>query len=137
KGKVLIAEDDPDTNSLLTELLIRKGFETVRALNGYEALAAAYRERPDLILLDLRMPGMDGYEALTRLKRDPATRDIPIIAISAHSADVEMERQRLQALGVREFLSKPFSFDLLLGEIERALEDDKAEEKDGESRENN
>ena len=135
KGKVLIAEDDPDTNSLLTELLIRQGFETVRALNGYEALAAAYRERPDLILLDLRMPGMDGYEALTRLKRDPATRDIPIIAISAHSADVEMERQRLQALGVREFLSKPFSFDLLLGEIERALEDDETEEKDSELQE--
>ena len=128
KGKVLIAEDDPDTNSLLTELLIRKGFETVRALNGYEALAAAYRERPDLILLDLRMPGMDGYEALTRLKRDQVTQDIPIIAISAHAADVEVERQRLQALGVREFLSKPFSFDLLLGEIERALEDGGSQE---------
>ncbi|MDY7041997.1 MAG: response regulator, partial [Chloroflexota bacterium] len=123
KGKVLIAEDDPDTSSLLTELLVRRGFETVRALNGYEALAAAYRERPDLILLDLRMPGMDGYEALNRLKRDSATRHIPIIAISAHAADVDLERQRLQALGVREFLSKPFSFGLLLEEIRRALGD--------------
>ncbi|MBC7249977.1 MAG: response regulator [Anaerolineae bacterium] len=123
KGKVLIAEDDVDTNNLLSELLLRKGFETVRAFNGYETLAAAYRERPDLILLDLLMPGMDGYEALNRLKRDQATKDIPIIAISAHAADVELERQRLQALGVREFLSKPFSFELLLSEIERTLED--------------
>jgi len=130
KGKVLIAEDDLDTGSLLAELLIRRGFEAVRAINGYEALAAAYRERPDLILLDLRMPGMDGYEALTRLKRDQATRDIPVIAISAHATDVEVERQRLQTLGVREFLSKPFSFELLLGEIERALADNRLQEPD-------
>ena len=122
KGKVLVAEDDPDTSGLLAELLISKGFETVRAFNGYETLAAAYRERPDLILLDLIMPGMDGYETLTRLKRDQATRDIPVIAISAHAVDVEIERQRLQTLGVKEFLSKPFSFELLLSEIERALE---------------
>jgi PAS domain S-box-containing protein len=128
KGRVLIAEDDPDTGGLLTELLVRQGFETVRALNGYEALAAAYRERPDLILLDLRMPGMDGYEALTRLKRDPATQHIAIIAMSAHSADVEVERQRLQAMGVREFLSKPFSFGLLLGEIEQALKNSGSQE---------
>jgi PAS domain S-box-containing protein len=131
RGKVLIAEDDPDTSNLLAQLLIRRGFVTMQAVNGYEALAAVYRERPDLILLDLRMPGMDGYEALTRLKRDKATRDIPIIAISAHAADVEVERQRLQALGVREFLSKPFSFELLLNEIERTLENSRSQDDNG------
>jgi Response regulators consisting of a CheY-like receiver domain and a winged-helix DNA-binding domain len=98
------------------------GFTPLVAANGYEALAMARRYRPDLILLDLRLPGMDGYESLTHLKRDAVTQTIPIIAISAHVADVEKERKRLIALGANSFLAKPFLIEDLLAEVEAALQ---------------
>jgi two-component system cell cycle response regulator DivK len=91
------------------------------AADGYEALAMTRRHRPDLILLDLRLPGMDGYEAVTHLKRDAVTQTIPIIAISAHAVNTEEERKRLIALGAVSFLPKPFSIGELLDEIELAL----------------
>jgi len=82
----------------------------------------ARRYRPNLILLDLRLPGMDGYEALTHLKRDAVTQAIPIVAMSAHVADAEQERKRLIALGANSFLPKPFSIEELLNEVEAALQ---------------
>jgi CheY-like chemotaxis protein len=85
-------------------------------------MTTARRHRPDLILLDLRLPGMDGYEALTHLKRDAVTQTIPIIAISAHVSDTEQERKRLIALGAATFIPKPFSIGDLLGEVESALQ---------------
>lgn len=121
KSRVLIAEDNPETASLLTRILDRYGFLTMVAVNGYEALATARREKPGLILLDLRMPGMDGYEALVRLKQDVETRDIPIIAMSAHAADYSSEREKLLSLGAVEFLSKPFSVEQLVVELERVM----------------
>lgn len=123
KGKVLIAEDDPDTAEMLIELLQRHDYETLHASDGYETLVVARRERPGLILLDLRMPGMDGYEALTRLKKDPETRGIPILAMSAHAVDAAQERLKLQAMGAEDFFSKPLSLDALLAEIERVTLD--------------
>jgi PAS domain S-box-containing protein len=119
KGTVLIAEDTQDTADLLTELLTKHGYEALHAINGYETLATARREHPDLILLDLRMPGMDGYEALTRLKKDTETRNIPILVMSAHAADAVQERLRLQAMGAEDFVSKPFSLEELIQEVER------------------
>ena len=124
KAKVLIAEDDPDTAGLLTQMLEHYGFQTLHAVDGYEALAMARRERPGLILLDLRMPGMDGYEALVRLKRDEETCDIPIIAMSAHAPDYESAREKLLSLGATEFLSKPFTIDQLVAELEKVLAED-------------
>jgi CheY-like chemotaxis protein len=97
------------------------GFTPLVAADGYEALTMTRRHRPDLILLDLRLPGMDGFEALTHLKRDAVTQTIPIIAISAHVADTERERKRLVTLGASAFLPKPFSIGDLLSEIEAAL----------------
>jgi DNA-binding response OmpR family regulator len=119
KGQVLIAEDTEDTAELLGDLLSKNGYEVSHAWNGYETLAAARRDQPGLILLDLRMPGMDGYEALTRLKKDPETREIPILVMSAHAADPVQERLRLRAMGAEDFLSKPFSLEMLLREVER------------------
>jgi len=119
KDKVLIAEDAPDTAEMLIELLKKRDYEPLLAMDGYETLALARRERPKLILLDLRMPGMDGYEALTRLKKDSETRDIPILVMSAHAADPVQERLKVQAMGARDFLSKPFSLKKLIEEIER------------------
>jgi PAS domain S-box-containing protein len=122
QGRVLIVEDDPDTVGLLEATMRQIGFTPLVAADGYEALTVARRHRPDIVLLDLRLPGMDGFEALTHLKRDAITQTIPIIAISAHVADTERERNRLLALGAAAFLPKPFSISDLLSEIEAALQ---------------
>ena len=122
QGCVLIVEDDPDTIGLFSSTMRKIGFTPLVAANGYEALAMARRYRPDLILLDLRLPGMDGYESLTHLKRDVVTQTIPIIAVSAHASNAEQERNRLIALGASSFLPKPFSINELLTEIEAALQ---------------
>jgi hypothetical protein len=121
QGRVLIVEDDPDTVGFLEAAMRQIGFTPLVAADGYEALTMTRRHRPDLILLDLRLPGMDGFEALTHLKRDAVTQTIPIIAISAHVADTERERKRLLTLGASAFLPKPFSIGDLLSEIEAAL----------------
>jgi PAS domain S-box-containing protein len=118
KGKILIAEDTEDTATMLFELLGRYGYQTLLAANGYEALAVARREQPGLILLDLKMPGMDGYEALTHLKKDPQTRNIPILVMSAHAVDPVQERLRLQEMGATDFFAKPLSLDALLRGIQ-------------------
>jgi CheY-like chemotaxis protein len=117
RGTILIAEDTPDTAELLVELLSGNGYQVLHAENGYEALAMARREQPELMLLDLRMPGMDGYEALTHLQKDPETRNIPILVMSAHAADPVQERIRVQAMGAKDFLSKPFSLEGLLSQV--------------------
>ena len=122
QGRVLVVEDDPDTIGLFSSTMRKIGFTPLVAANGYEALAMARRYRPDLILLDLRLPGMDGYESLTHLKRDVVTQTIPIIAVSAHASNAEQERNRLIALGASTFLPKPFSINELLTEIEAALQ---------------
>jgi DNA-binding response OmpR family regulator len=121
QGQALIVDDDADTVALLSATVRQIGFIPLVATDGYEALAMTRRYRPDLILLDLRLPGMDGYEALTHLKRDAVTQAIPIVVISAHVADTELERKRLIALGAADFIPKPFSIDELLDQIEAAL----------------
>ncbi len=122
QGRVLIVDDDVDTLGLLSAAMRQIGFTSLVAADGYEALAMTRRYRPDLILLDLRLPGMDGYEALAHLKRDAVTQVIPIVAISAHVADTEQERKRLIASGAASFLPKPFSIEELLAEVESALQ---------------
>ncbi|HEY73129.1 MAG: hypothetical protein DRJ03_22780 [Chloroflexi bacterium] len=122
QGRVLIVEDDPDTVGLLAATMRQIGFTSLVAADGYEALTLARRYRPNLILLDLRLPGMDGFETLTHLKRDTVTQTVPIIAVSAHVANVDRERNRLIALGAASFLPKPFSIGDLLNEVEDALQ---------------
>lgn len=122
QGRVLIVEDDSDTVGMLATTMRQIGFTSLVAADGYEALTLARRYRPDLILLDLRLPGMDGFETLTHLKRDVVTQTIPIIAVSAHVADADQERRRLIALGAASFIPKPFSIGDLLDEIEEVLQ---------------
>jgi PAS domain S-box-containing protein len=122
QGRVLIVEDDPDTLGMLSATMRQIGFTPLVAGDGYEALTLARRHRPDLILLDLWLPGMNGYETLSHLKRDAVTQTIPIVAMSAHVADVDHERNRLIALGASSFLLKPFSVEDLLAEAEAALQ---------------
>jgi CheY-like chemotaxis protein len=121
QGRVLIVEDDEDTVDMLARALRRVGFTTETARDGYEALAAARRIRPDVILLDLRLPGMDGYEALSHLKRSIVTSTIPIIAISAHVTNPEVERKRLIMLGATDFLPKPLAVEQLIAMVDRAI----------------
>ncbi|RLC91114.1 MAG: hypothetical protein DRI77_14205, partial [Chloroflexi bacterium] len=122
QGRVLVVDDDPDTSDLLSATMRRVGFTPLVAADGYEALTMARRYRPNLILLDLRLPGMDGFEALTHLKRDAVTQTIPIIAVSAHVIDADRERKRLVAMGAAAFIPKPFSIGELLDEVEAVLQ---------------
>jgi PAS domain S-box-containing protein len=119
RGRVLVVEDDVDTIEMMRVALRRVGYTVDVAAEGYEAVSLARRWRPQVILLDLRLPGMDGYEILTHLKRSPATRNIPIIVASAHVADAASEEKRLQSMGVVSFMPKPFSVNSLVEEIDR------------------
>src|SRR6266851_1814463 len=100
--RILVAEDDPDNRCIVVKVPTLEGYETLEADNGRSALALARRERPDLIVMDLGMPGMDGWEAARRLKADPQTADIPIIALTAW----DEERAR-EAGCCNGYLSKP------------------------------
>jgi two-component system cell cycle response regulator DivK len=118
--KVLYVEDNDDNVYMLKmRLELLDGFEVLVAEDGEKGCAAALAERPDIILMDLELPGVDGWEAARRLKGDPQTRDIPIIALSAHVlADA---RERALAAGCDEFDGKPVDFARLLATIRRLL----------------
>ena len=103
--RILVAEDDPDNRSIVVKVLTLEGYETLEAADGRSALALVRRERPDLIVMDLGMPGMDGWEASRRLKADPQTADIPIIALTAFALRGDEERAR--EAGCDDYLPKP------------------------------
>jgi PAS domain S-box-containing protein len=117
-GRILVVEDDPDTIEMMRVALRRVGYTVDVASDGYEALSLARRWQPEVILLDLRLPGMDGYESLSHFKRNPDTQDIPIVVVSAHVADQTREEKRLKALGVRRFVPKPFTIRELVEAID-------------------
>jgi two-component system cell cycle response regulator DivK len=118
--RVLYVEDNDDNVYMLKmRLELAEGFEVLVAGDGEKGCAAALAERPDIILMDLELPGMDGWEAARRLKGDPQTRDIPIVALSAHV--LAGARERALAAGCDEFDTKPVDFDRLLATIRRLL----------------
>jgi PAS domain S-box-containing protein len=118
---ILVVDDDRDTTGLVQEVLGRAGFTVRIANNGFEALAVARQEQPGLILLDLKMPGLDGYEVLKRLKRYRATQAIPVVVVTGSVTDEEIKRQKVLALGAAQFLTKPFAIDDFVEEIRRVL----------------
>jgi len=118
--KLLYVEDNEDNFYMLQlRFDVLGGYEVLRARDGAVAIAMAASERPDLILMDLNLPEIDGWEAIRRLRADPATRDIPIIALSAHA--MAGDRETALATGCDEFDTKPIEFTRLLAKIERAL----------------
>jgi DNA-binding response OmpR family regulator len=118
-AKILIAEDERDIRDLITFTLGFAGYEVVAAANGEEALSLARQEVPDLILMDVRMPRMTGYEACAEMKKDDRLKDIPVIFLSAKGQDTEIQAG-LQA-GAQEYLLKPFAPDQLTARIQAVL----------------
>jgi CheY-like chemotaxis protein len=106
-AKILIAEDEPDIRDLVTFTLNFAGHSVVAVGNGADAVVAAREESPDLILMDVRMPRMTGYEACALMKADPVTADIPVVFLSAKGQDSEIQTG-LNA-GATEYLLKPFA----------------------------
>jgi two-component system cell cycle response regulator DivK len=117
---ILLVEDMIDARELYAEYLTYTGYSVVTAINGHEAIRLARLLRPDLILMDIRLPGMDGLEATTDLKADADLRHIPVVAITADPSG-ELSARAL-AVGCAAFISKPATPDLVAREISRVLE---------------
>ncbi len=118
--KIVFADDDFLIRKLYQRHLEKAGYEIVEATNGREAVEAARRENPELAVLDIVMPEEDGLSALLELKRSPATRNLPVILISAESKYYPHRRELLEA-GAADFLTKPFGPAQLLAAIEQCL----------------
>jgi CheY-like chemotaxis protein len=118
-AKILIAEDERDIRDLITFTLRFAGHEVVATTNGEEAYQRALEDPPDLILLDVRMPRMTGYEACKRIKAEESTSDIPIVFLSAKGQEMEV-RTGLEA-GAEKYILKPFSPDQLTQEVSKIL----------------
>lgn len=118
-AKILIAEDERDIRDLITYTLRFAGHEVISTTNGEEAYQAALKELPDLILLDVRMPRMTGYEACEQLKATTSTQDIPVVFLSAKGQESEV-KTGMEA-GADEYILKPFSPDQLTARIQEIL----------------
>ena len=119
--RILYVEDNDDNVYMLkTRLELLDDFEVLVAENGEIGCAKAAAEKPDLIVMDLELPVVDGWEATRRLKNNPATRDIPVIALSAHA--LAGSREKALAAGCNEFDTKPVDFDRLVTSIRRVLD---------------
>jgi DNA-binding response OmpR family regulator len=112
---VLIADDEPITRMLVKVLLERENFEVLEARNGDEAVAVATTGRPDLVLLDLNMPVMDGYEAIHHLRHDASLPNLPIIVLTAE--DGQTVERRVLAMGADDYMLKPFEAQVLLSRV--------------------
>ncbi|TFH37915.1 MAG: response regulator [Anaerolineales bacterium] len=118
-AKILIAEDERDIRNLIAISLEHAGHEVITTVDGESALEQVYTERPDLVLLDVRMPRLDGYEVCRRIKLDLSLRKIPVAFLSAKGQKAEIE-QGLQA-GAEAYIIKPFSLDTLLSTVAKLL----------------
>jgi len=116
---ILLVDDYEDARVMYGHFLRMSGYEPLEAATGEEALELAHSRLPDLILLDMSLPGIDGWEVTTELKRNPRTKHIPIVALTAHA--LQSERQRTERVGCDGFLAKPCAPPDLLAEIARLL----------------
>ena len=118
-AKILLVEDNEMNRDMLSRRLIKRGHEVVIAVDGQEGVNMASSEGPDVILLDMSLPVMDGWEAARHLKADQATKSIPIIALTAHA--MAGDRERCLEAGCEDYDTKPVEFKRLLGKIDAAL----------------
>ncbi len=122
RGLILVVDDDRDNLSLMREVLRRHGFSVQTTGQGRRALQIARENRPALILLDLKLRDVDGYQVLRNLKSDPRTRDIPVVIMSGSLTDEELKEQRALSLGAVRFLTKPFAIEEFVREISVLLQ---------------
>ena len=117
--RVLIVEDQEDNRAILRDLLSSAGYELIEASNGEEGVALAERERPDLILMDIQLPVVDGYEATRRIKGNASLRSIPIIAVTSYA--LSGDEAKAEEAGCDGYVAKPFSPRQLLAKIREYL----------------
>ena len=112
---ILVVEDQEDNRQILRDLLTSGGFDMIEAENGADAITAAQANRPDLILMDIQLPILDGYEATRRIKADPALKSIPIIVVTSYALSGDEDKAR--RAGCDDYVAKPFSPRELLAKI--------------------
>lgn len=112
---ILIVDDEPENIELLDRRLSRRGFTVVGATSAEEGLKLALSERPALILMDIKMPNLDGFDAMRMLQADPLTAGIPVIALTAHA--MQEDRDRALLAGAKDYETKPVDLDRLLAKI--------------------
>jgi two-component system cell cycle response regulator DivK len=117
--RILVVEDQEDNRRILRDLLTSRGYDIVEAEDGEKALAMAEDRRPDLILMDVQIPLLDGYEVTRRIKANPALRDIPIIVVTSYALGGDESRAR--AAGCNAYVSKPYSARQLLAKIQEFI----------------
>jgi len=117
--KVLLVEDNEMNRDMLSRRLIRRGFEVVFAVDGKQGVDLARSEKPDIILMDMSLPVMDGWEATRCVKSDDATRSVPVIGLTAHA--MSGDREKAIEAGCDDYDTKPVEIDRLIGKMERLL----------------
>jgi two-component system, cell cycle response regulator DivK len=118
--RILVVEDTEDNRRILRDLLLASGYELLEAADGAAGIAMAASERPDLILMDIQLPVLDGYEATRRIKADPALASIPIIAVTSYA--LAGDEAKTRAAGCDGYIAKPFSPRQLLAKVREFLE---------------
>ena len=119
-AKILLVEDNDMNRDMLSRRLTRHGYSVVFAVDGEAGVTMATDEAPDLVLMDMSLPVIDGWEATRRIKADPRTRAIPVIALTAHA--MASDEQRAREVGCDDYDTKPIELPRLLGKIERLLQ---------------
>ena len=122
-ARILLIEDNENNRDMLSRRLLRRGFDIVMALDGEEGLVTAGTHKPDLILMDISLPGLSGWEAIQDLKKDAQTKSIPIIALTAHA--LSSDREKALAIGCDGYEPKPVDLPNLLAKIESLLKNAK------------
>ena len=122
--KILLVEDNEMNRDMLSRRLTRRGFEVIFAVNGQEGVDLAISERPDIILMDLSLPVLDGWEATRRVKAEAATSSVPIIGLTAHA--MSGDREKAIEAGCDDYDTKPVELDRLIAKIERLLGSEKS-----------
>jgi CheY-like chemotaxis protein len=118
-AKILLVEDNEMNRDMLSRRLERRGYEVIVAVDGEEGVARAKAEAPDLVLMDMSLPVLDGWEASRQLKAAPETKSIPIVALTAHA--MSGDREKALAAGCDDFDTKPIDLPRLLGKVEGLL----------------
>ena len=117
--KILIVEDDPSFSRAINHIIDKEGYDVVTATNGMTGLRMANEENPDLVILDVMLPGLDGFEICSRLRKEPQTAELPIIMLSAKGQ--EADKNTGLKVGANEYLTKPVDRELLLKTITSLL----------------